>query len=64
MNTEQAYEYCQTISNHFLEQLSEWESKFITDVSKHLREGGTLSVKQIQSLDRIMDRCAKNYGNS
>lgn len=38
------------------ERLTEWERGFIDSIGKVLREGGTLTERQAETLDRIWER--------
>lgn len=49
---EQMIEDCENRS----EKLSDRESEFIEDISKRLRHGGSLTVKQLNWLNDIWDR--------
>ncbi len=55
-----ALEYCATLLRHFADKLTEWEDGFVRSVQRQI-EGGALSEKQADCLDKIIDRVARGY---
>ena len=59
---DEALEYCRTLLAHFPDKLSEWEDTFVRGLQILLERGGTVTSKQADVLDRLMERCARQYG--
>ena len=53
---DEALEYCRTLLAHFL------EDTFVRDVQIRLERDGTVTSKQADVLDRLVERCARQYG--
>lgn len=62
MTDEDAQEYCGTLRRHFAEQLTEREEGFLTSVEGQLAHGRSLTIRQQEVLDGLMERVAKGYG--
>ena len=55
MDKNEVYEQIQDCENRS-EKLSDWELGFIDSISRQLAKTGSLSQKQIETLDRIWER--------
>ena len=60
----QAREYVTTLLQHFPQRLSEWEDTFLRDMRIKLDREEHLSLKQLQKIDDVMERCAQQHGRS
>lgn len=56
-----AREFCDTLTRHFAERLSDWEAGFVRSLQSSLRQGRALTDKQRAKLDDIIERCATAY---
>jgi hypothetical protein len=50
----EAIETCVKLDDSF--ELSEWEEKFVIDITDRVKSGRTLSEKQLERLESIYDR--------
>ena len=60
MDDATADEYIETLLRHFVGQLSEWEDGFVRDLRQWRQRGRSLSPRQADKLDTIMERCARS----
>jgi hypothetical protein len=59
---EDAKEFCATLRRHFAERLSEWEEGFVASIEGQLARGRSLTARQQEALDDLMERVARGYG--
>jgi hypothetical protein len=59
---EDAKEFCATLRRHFAERLSEWEEGFVASIEGQLGRGRSLTARQQEALDDLMERVARGYG--
>jgi hypothetical protein len=59
---EDAKEFCATLRRHFAERLSEWEDGFVASIEGQLARGRSLTARQQEALDDLMERVARGYG--
>ena len=61
-NNIDAREYCETLLRHFADRLSEWEDRFVRSVQEQVAQGRSLSERQADVLDRLMESIAQGFG--